>query len=454
MEHDNDILFTIFEIEKVKRSTSLEAAYRLYQSGYRRIAGNITEVVCRQENADENLEALLYDVFYSHPEGKRSVLKNLVYNYRYFLSKFICFLEDNEPLGKLLKGKGLDINEIENWKDRFTIVSDFRINPDDVTGCLQFMVSSKKVVENLTGIYHFFWKRSDVNVFVAEGCRLLGVTWIDYINAIRLATEGVRIDNIYSALKDILKRKYVQRRKTTTDYDAIERKGAAFAEYPYEFVDGGSVQILPIGKTHGLPNNLYDEKEMKLKLNDAKGMAVALFDHQEGGKTYHCLTYAGTRLLFLHTRKIKVMAANAVTDIFQFLSLPSTVYFAAVGILHDVMKLYPGEDVYVFGHSLGGGLAQYACAAVNSRGAKAYCYNSAGLGEFSLGTITNKHGDIGKLVCRIQHICSQHDPVSLFGTLLQEEKAKFAESGSWPMSHGLGQLNRRMNGRELLVKRG
>ncbi len=189
---------------------------------------------------------------------------------------------------------------------------------------------------------------------------------------------------------------------------------------------------------------------LELDLQDACGMAVALFDYQDGEKNIHCVSFAGTRIGFTTPRKILVTVENFVTDFFQYISLPSVVYFAAVGILQCVMLSYPKDDVYVFGHSLGGGLAQYSCAAVNSSKAKAYCYNSAGLCDFSLSTLNKKYGTTS-IKSQIQHICSQYDYVSCFGTLLQN--VKYIKSQPGLGSHGLKQLNMELNGSEMRINR-
>ena len=199
-----------------------------------------------------------------------------------------------------------------------------------------------------------------------------------------------------------------------------------------------------------VPNiqGLYNKaRKMELDFHDACGMAV--FDYQNEGRIKHCVSFSGTRIGFTTPRKIVVTTENVITDVFQYISLPSIVYFAAVGILKGVMMSYPQEDVYVFGHSLGGGLAQFSCAAVNSCKAKAYCYNSAGLGDFSLNAINKKYGT-SPIVSQIQHICSQHDYISCFGTLLQNIKYIKSESGL--SAHGLKQLNVELNGSEMRVR--
>ena len=117
---------------------------------------------------------------------------------------------------------------------------------------------------------------------------------------------------------------------------------------------------------------------------------------------------------------------------------------AAVGILNAVMKTYKNEEIYVFGHSLGGGLTQYACTAMDSNHAIGYGYNSAGLSIFSLNTLSRGAH------CDVEHICSQYDPVSQVGTLLGS--VKYVNSVKGLAAHKLGQLNKVLNGVELEVR--
>jgi hypothetical protein len=84
-----------------------------------------------------------------------------------------------------------------------------------------------------------------------------------------------------------------------------------------------------------VPNiqGLYNKaRKMELDFHDACGMAVALFDYQDKGGIKHCVSFAGTRMGFTTPRKIVVATENVITDVFQYMSLPSIVYFAAVGI--------------------------------------------------------------------------------------------------------------------------
>lgn len=450
---ENDILFGRLDMSEVLKNRSLETAYSFYHSAYNSLAENLADVIS-DNKVETDLDRMLQNVFTCRSTSKGEDLRILVYRYRDFLNQFIKFLNSNDHLYRQLKQWGLEVDEIKKWREGTGNYAFLSLPRMSNFASLQFMVSSKCVVEKLTSLYKHFCYYGVVSSLGYEGCRLLSVTWIDFVCSIKSAAQGIFINPLCDALVEILKGGHVDYRVLATVFTPMEKTGAAFAEYPYGFINDGSVTIRPVEdyKHKLVPpvGNLYNVGKMQLDFQDACGMAVALFDYDVQGKSIHCLSFAGTRIGFKTPRKTLVAVENVVTDLFQFISLPSVVYFAAVGILEGVMKSYPNDEVYVFGHSLGGGLTQFSCAAVNSCRTKGYCYNSAGLGDFSVSTIMKKHGR-GLLKCKIHHICSQHDPVSRFGKQLKE--VKYIKSVSnIGAAHKLGQLNRELNGQELRVK--
>lgn len=101
----------------------------------------------------------------------------------------------------------------------------------------------------------------------------------------------------------------------------------------------------------------------------------------------------------------------------------------------------PGEMV-VTGHSLGGGLAQYAAstAELNGKagGFAAYAFNSAGLWSGTLSQIEKVNGDTRG----IKHIVDKSDLVHISGTLLGD--AYFVDGEAYSLrilrNHGIGQI--------------
>lgn len=433
---ENDILFGGIEIAAIEKHKSLEVAYSFYKSVYNKIVDDINAALEDYDRAERNIDGILDTSFHSQYSMKGENWKVLKNRYRDFVKQFIRLLEYNEPLTTQLAARGLTIADVEGWR------ANLPNEGYDNRQMLQFMTCTKWVVDNVWSIYRHFRSSMDICKFAYDGCKLLHVTWSGFLNDIKIVAGGRQVTAIYHDLQEIIKGEQAKKRKIAVNLTDIERKGAAFAEYPYEFKHNGSVQIYPLPKVANRDHNLRDlyvDGERKLILKDAFGMAVAMFDHDNEGKRIHCVSFAGTRLKRLHTAIL-----NSTTDLFQILSMPSVVYFAAVGILNAVMKTYKNEEIYVFGHSLGGGLTQYACTAMDSNHAIGYGYNSAGLSIFSLNTLSRSAH------CDVEHICSQYDPVSQIGTLLGS--VKYVNSVKGLAAHKLGQLNKVLNGVELEVR--
>jgi hypothetical protein len=267
------------------------------------------------------------------------------------------------------------------------------------------------------------------------------VKWTDLIDFIFNIIKGIVTIPFIDVILILKNGVPAEKRPLTHGFGHLERVGAAFAEYPYNFQLNGCLKINPKNRFQNSSN--------------ADGISVASFDYKLNKRTMHCLSFAGTRTRHKTISQKYIMAQNFATDAFQFVSGPSKVYFAAVGILQAVMKSYPKNRIYVFGHSLGAGLAQFSAGAINSRKAVAYCYNSAGLSEYHVGLI-EKRKMKGRLKSRICHICDQLDPVSYFGKIIPENSVKYVKPDANVSSldhHKLSELNKKLNkGIELKVR--
>ena len=91
-----------------------------------------------------------------------------------------------------------------------------------------------------------------------------------------------------------------------------------------------------------------------------------------------------------------------------------------MGLLLELRKhVSPNENIHVYGHSLGGGLSQFAVAAVTALGFKnvyGYCYNSAGLRKTSMSVIYSINPRF--YLKNISHLFHQSDYVHTKGYLL------------------------------------
>lgn len=126
----------------------------------------------------------------------------------------------------------------------------------------------------------------------------------------------------------------------------------------------------------------------------------------------------GTEIIvaFAGTEPSKV--GSLLTD-FQQLLAPNLMYLYAAGLVRLFLLHYSKEDVYVTGHSLGGGLTQFAVTAniENASGRlTGVGFNSAGLSMVSLGHLGEKKIEVA--LSSIVHYTTVSDPVSAIGALI------------------------------------
>lgn len=144
---------------------------------------------------------------------------------------------------------------------------------------------------------------------------------------------------------------------------------------------------------------LYDESQGLLTCT--RGLRVWL------GKKENAIAvaYSGTNM-----RNMDMLYADMVQ-----LSEPSILYLKAAGLLHLLLQEMTGH-VYVTGHSLGGGLTEFAIAAnVQSFSDRmtGYAYNPAGL---SMASLRHLGEERLKAASRLMWVfMTSHDPVSAIG---------------------------------------
>lgn len=455
---EQDILFGPLEMEKIKEQAHLKKSFGSYKSAFHHIAYNTYVAFLNNENRNRDLTEVLSRVFVYPSTKKGEDWKVLLDRYIEVLGQFKLFIDKNNSVKEALKDRGLEFINLEVWKERAKAYLSYQ-RPDDeasIRDYLQLMADTKETVSCLWSVYEHFCLHSMTTSFAHDGCRHLGVTWKHYFETIGKTAIGMIPHSIYDVLAIVHKCQNIFHNNLHTAFDTIERDGAALAEFPYTFdhkYNANPVSISPLVLNKHVDNrilNAYVYKDGKLELDDSDGMAVALFDYRYNkDKTAHCISFAGTRLKPSSMYNAKVMAQNVITDAYQFVCGASKVYYAAVGIMLAMMKTYPGEKIFVFGHSLGGGLMQFACSAANSADVAGYGYNSAGLSWYNMRLIAQKLGG-NDLKSDIEHICAQHDPVSFWGHLIGD--VKYIRSSNVLTAHCLEGLNKRLNGgKELKV---
>ncbi len=101
---------------------------------------------------------------------------------------------------------------------------------------------------------------------------------------------------------------------------------------------------------------------------------------------------------------------------FQQIFSSSELYYRAAGLVNILVKHFTQEKIYVTGHSLGGGLAQFAVTANIDIGDKriiGYGYNPAGLSKFTLDALGEQR--LRKSMNNLFLFVTKGDWVSIFG---------------------------------------
>ena len=103
---------------------------------------------------------------------------------------------------------------------------------------------------------------------------------------------------------------------------------------------------------------------------------------------------------------------NVITDLAQYLVGVSLVYKMALGLLLELKEKYPDRSFWVLGHSLGGGLTQFAVAGMDDKRFVGFGYNSAGLSNMAKGIFRARFSD------NIVHLHLKDDQVFFIGNQL------------------------------------
>jgi hypothetical protein len=91
--------------------------------------------------------------------------------------------------------------------------------------------------------------------------------------------------------------------------------------------------------------------------------------HIDEARRQAVVVFQGTRLS---------VGSDVSTDVLSFIGLQTGYYRWASALVAQVVREHPDMEVFVTGHSLGGGLAVYAV--LRNPGVKGYAFNPAGLG--------------------------------------------------------------------------
>lgn len=122
---------------------------------------------------------------------------------------------------------------------------------------------------------------------------------------------------------------------------------------------------------------------------------------------------------------------NYITDALQHVIGTSVVYKMALGLLLVLKEKYADRRFWVLGHSLGGGLTQFAVIGMNCSNFVGFGYNSAGLSK------TNKRALRGRFSENVFHLYLEKDKVFLYGFQLGYYVKQNAKVSNYLEAHGL-----------------
>lgn len=122
---------------------------------------------------------------------------------------------------------------------------------------------------------------------------------------------------------------------------------------------------------------------------------------------------------FAGTQLTRDRWGSVITDVTQLTGY-SPIYQYAAGLLRMVLQTNPNSTVYVTGHSLGGGLAQFAAAAnaADSGRLRAVIFNPAGLSMPSINNLRLER--MQNISAHVWCVCTEYDFVSPIGMQLGE----------------------------------
>lgn len=126
-----------------------------------------------------------------------------------------------------------------------------------------------------------------------------------------------------------------------------------------------------------------------------------------GGYIAHCGCNGGYVIGFRGTKSWQ----NWLTNATQLLVGVSLIYKVALGLVVKMKEKY-GSNLLVVGHSLGGGLTQFAVAGLDDYNVVGFGYNSAGLSNMAVDLLKDKYQG------GIHHLHLRYDQVFLIGNQL------------------------------------
>lgn len=438
--------------EKLASGEGLSHIMNLYKDMMLVLEEEISPIInAKLASVLEESENDVYDAIKEASEElvEKDLTQRILHVYLYIYNDFLRAVDayaGNNELGLLFAANGFEPKRLAlYWYPYYT--SNIRSGREPYfrpKSMMQTLSVSFVIANELMGLYHYATSVWNVLKFAYRGSKQLLFTWADYFNYLYATHSSVSTTIVYNVINMMLKRgrKDVTLRTLTTQ----EHLGVAFADFAYGRKDGvtPNVMIDALDKINDADlASIYDASEKCLKLEDAFGLRAVAF--RFGGE--YCVAFAGTRLDFSGVGKGFVSMQNILTDVIQLIYKPTPAYMAAVGIV-DAMLSNTRKNVSVYGHSLGAGLMQFACAGNSTTRIHGYGYNSAGLSAATCD-ILSKRGAYVPLN-NIVFINASTDVVSKIGFFLGERVEVNTTGMDALRAHKIETLNAVVNKGEML----
>lgn len=444
----NEIAFSPLDFKPEASFDQVDHLYAVLMDKYDFISGAITDMTFskfkREEGGASFADILLNKILSIDQEG--SSLFYYFQTYNQLIEALDVWFHSDSHLYRWLLEKDYDKRSFQLWASpyywydhqRFII----RNTPQFI---LQALCVTQAVSQELMSFCRHIQKVPLVTKFAYEGSKKIGFTWKDYFDYLYITRDSVASAIIYNAIKLATQERCTK--QIANSFTLEECYGVAFADYAYgnnKPCKGTKITITPVTFSSQIANDItsnYDNATMYLKLEDAYGLKVALFDNTKIGR---CMAFAGTRIDFRNLRSGLVTIENILTDFIQTVYKPTPVYFASVGIVDKVLNTFPNDEkLSVFGHSLGGGLMQFSCAANNDVRIKGYGYNAAGMSAATCDILYNHLPD--QTQSKLSFISGTTDFASKTGKIII--KPKYVETKGLGIleAHKIATLNERIN---------
>lgn len=421
---ENGTKFTVGRIEGLEN---------LKNDGFEEIYLNLTMFA---DQIDEEFESIFTAIYEKGLENVE-LLTYEVHQYSEYRDYYLMFVREfsrilnRSTAYNIVQFYEVDIEHFIQQAQQLAVFTYLRTN-SKLRQMQQFCIM-RKVTDFIYHLYLSFVNRNlPVFSYMQEGARCLGYT------------DKMLFGKMYSAMKEKNKLHIATTilnglvgGNSTYPPCLFKKKGAgeeiAAADYPYTFACEGKkpIKIEPV-VVHGNLQKVYSTCDCSIKLG--LGEQAALFK-MDGREDLVILSYAGTEPR-LSTRRFH----NLMTDVAQIFYGPETTYLAAVGLLLELRREV-AENIKVVGHSLGGGLMQYAVTAVGDDRIYGMGFNSAGLSTYSRKTLGMSRIQKGER--KIQHLCADTDYISPIG---QQIGTVLHVSTGVKLSHALDDLNKTING--------